>query len=211
LSERTTVSWEKRKYSLSSTLKGAGFRSLSAVRLMRRLCDAGEAQLVLEAVAGVLLFEAVSSGKVPANAGSLTKDFALAAEGSLRDLAQSYLDEGAPVFRFAPVEAFHAELCKQWLRGFPPPIKEEVVVEGELSDPEVQDRLTVVALKLRSLLLERGELSGGMTDDTCDSLTLPVQALEGICRSAANELFLALKRPNEANHQLIHGKHDRTR
>ena len=159
--------------------------------------------MVLEASATVLLLEAIASGAAPGNAGNLSKDFALAVEGSLKDLAQSYLNEGAAIFRFISVEAFHAELCKQWLAGFAPPISEEFVVQGEVDDPGVQDRLTVVALKLRKLLHERGEVSE-------DALTVPLASIEGICRSAANELFLAFKNPNEANHELIHGKHERT-
>jgi hypothetical protein len=204
LPKRLTVSWEKRREALASSLRGVGLRSLSATKLMRRMCDDGDAQLVLEAAVDVLLSEAVLSRAVPANVGVLSKDFALAAEGALRDVARAYLDEGAPVFRYASLESFHAELCKQWLSGFAPPIPKEPVVEGWLADPAINDSLTVAALKLRALFFERAKV----IDDT---LVFPADAIEGLCRSAVNEVFLAIKDPNQANHELLHGDHERTR
>lgn len=171
---------------------------------MRRMCEAGDAQLVLEAVAEVLLSDAILSQTVPTNAGVLSKDFALAAEGALQDVARAYLDEGAPVFRYASLESFHAELCKQWLAGFAPPIPKEPVVEGWLADPAINDSLTVAALKLRALFFERAKI----VDDT---LVFPADAIEGMCRSAVKEVFLAIKDPNQANHELLHGDHERTR
>jgi len=193
------VSWDQRRDSLAAILKGSGLRSHSATRLLRKLCDAGEVQLALEAVAEVLLLEAQASGAAPINAGVISKDFALAAEGALHDVAREYLNSGTVLFRFVPVSSLHAELCKQWIQRAAPPIPQEIVIKGTMSDPEIQDRLTVVALRMRQLLFEHGEPSG-------DALTLPLESMEGLCRGIANALFLAFQNPNEANHELIHGR-----
>lgn len=196
------VSWDQRKDSLATILKGSGLRSHPSSRLLRRLCDAGETQLALEAVAKVLLLEAQAAGVVPVPAGVISKDLALAVEEALRETARDYLLNGGTVlFRFVPASALSAEMHKQWVQGAAPPIPQTVVVKGTLSDPEIQDRLTVVALRTRQLLLERGALN-----EAGDTLSLPLDSMEGLCRRIANALFLAFQRPNEANHELIHGR-----
>lgn len=206
MGKETKVSWEQRRDSLASVLKGLGLRNASSVRLLKKLCDAGEVQLAVEAVAEVLLLDSLSTRVVPANAGVISKDLALAAEAALYDVALKYLSSGTVLFRFVPASSLHAELCKQWIQRAAPPIPQEIVIKGTLSDPEIQDRLTVVALRMRQLLLEQGELSGGMTDETCDTLILPLESMEGLCRGIANALFLAFQNPNEANHELVHGR-----
>lgn len=106
--------------------------------------------------------------------------------------------------RHASVENLHAELCKQWIRSFSAPIPETYDLERGLEDPEIQARLTVVALKLREKLVEAGELRGKARAEEAE-LVLDLDELEGVCGAAALAMFLAFQTPNETNHQLIHG------
>lgn len=192
---------------LASTLKGVGLRSAPAVRLLRKLLEAGHVQPVLEAVAEVLLSESILSGKVPVNAGKPSQDFALAAEAAIADVVDTYHMQGNPLTsRHVPPLGLVAEMCKQWIVGFAAPIPETSYIRGTLGDPEIQDRLTVVALKMRELFLSRSEVRP--QHDNAPGWFLHAEKLEGLCRDVSVAMFLAFQHPNETNHRLIHGDDD---
>lgn len=191
------ASWETRKSALVGVLK-AGLHSSRAQNLLRKLCEAGDAQLCIEAGAEVLLSAALLQGAVPQNAGVLSKDLAYACEAALLEVAEAYFEGGTPLVRYASVAQMHAELCKLWLRSFAPPIPETLTIRGTLSDPEVQDRLTVVALALREFVEARCPLYNGVH-------TIELEGFEGFCHDAATLMFNAFEKPNDTNHQLIHG------
>lgn len=192
---------------LASTLKGVGLRSAPAVRLMRKLLEAGRIQPVLEAVAEVLLSESILSGRVPTNAGRPTQDFALAAEAAISDVVNEYHMQGNPLTsRYVPPLGLVAEMCKQWIVGFAAPIPETSYIRGTLGDPEIQDRLTVVALKLRELFMSKTEVRPQYDD--APGWFMHAEKLEALCRDASVAMFLAFQHPNDTNHQLIHGDDD---
>lgn len=201
-SSQTRVSWETRTQAVVGVLKALGFEK--AKTPLRRLCEAGDAQLVLEASAEFLLSVAMIERAVPHNAGMMTKDLATATEAALLDIANKHALSGSVLVpRYASVENLHAELCKQWIRSFSAPIPETYILERGLEDPEIQARLTVVALKLREKLVDAGKLSGVYGKEV--QLVLDLDELEGVCSAAALAMFLAFQKPNETNHQLIHG------
>lgn len=198
-------SWGTRLNALVGALKGRGLRSLQAVRLMRKLCEAGDVQLVLEAVAAVLLSESLSSGAVPPNAGVVSKDLGYAVEAAIREIVEAYHLDGNPLTtRHVTTDELVAEMCKQWARGFAPPIADTLSIRGTLSDPEIQDRLTVVALRLRELIIEKTDPLGGEAEPT--GYHLDAETLEVLCKDAALAMFTAFETPNETNHELIHGR-----
>lgn len=205
------VSWETRVQAVVGMLKGVGFAG--ARKALRRLCETGDAQLVLEASAAFLLDAGMASGEVPHNAGMMTRDLAVATEAALLDVANKHALGGSVLVpRHASVENLHAELCKQWIRSFSAPIPETYDLERGLEDPEIQARLTVVALKLRELLdkyrvvNEHEDPSGNVIHSTkSDMLLVPEDEMESVCSAAALAMFLAFQTPNETNHQLIHG------
>jgi hypothetical protein len=187
---------------LVSVLKGVGLRSSKAVQLLRKLLEAGAVQSVLESVAEVLLSESILNGKVPANAGQPSKDFALAVEAAISDVVSEYHMQGNPLTsRFVPPLGLVSEMCKQWIVGFAPRILETFHLPGIPDDPEVQDRLAVVALTARKMMTKKGKLSEGV-------ISIKEDDLEDFCRKMSVALFLAFQHPNEANHRLIHGDED---
>lgn len=200
---QTGDSKDIQKRALIASMKALGLKSAPVMRVMRKLCEAGHAQLVLEAAACVLLSKAELEGKVPPNAGVMSKDLAAAAEAALRDVASEYHQSGNPLTpRYAEVDHLHAELCKQWVQGFAPPIPETHSIRGTLSDPEVQDRLTIVTLVLRELIVDKTSPLGGEAEPS--GYHLDADALEGLCRDAAVLMFRAFENPNLTNHDLIH-------
>jgi hypothetical protein len=205
-SSQTRVSWETRTQAVVGVLKALGFEKAKIP--LRRLCEAGEAQLVLEASAEFLLSVALIEKTIPQNAGMMTKDLAVATEAALLDLANQHALSGSVLVpRYASVGNLHAELCKQWIRSFSAPIPETYILARGLEDPEIQARLTVVALKLREKLVDAGELRGQARVEEAE-LVLTLDELEGVCSAAALAMFLAFQKPNETNHQLIHGSDD---
>lgn len=196
---------ERPAQNLAGTLKGVGLRSAGAVKLLRKLLEAGRVQMVLEGVAEVLLSESILSGKVPTNAGRPTQDLALAAEAAITDVVDSYHMAGNPLTsRYVPPLGLVAEMCKQWIVGFAPQIPNTFSLRRGLDEPEVQDRLGVVALKARELILAKSEVRPQYDD--APGWFLHEEKLEDLCRSLALLLFLAFEHPNEVNHELIHGE-----
>ncbi len=197
------VSPNIQRSALVAALKAHGLKSPRGVKVIKQLCQAGQAQTALEAVAEVLL----STTGVPPNAGMMTRDLALAVEAALLDVTEEYHRSWNPLTpRYASVAQLHGEMTCQWVAGFRKPIPETLSVRGSLRDEEIGTKLAVMAQLMRDILLKRGALQGGMSDATCDSLVLKMDDLEPICVEAARTLFEAFEHPNEANHLLIHGE-----
>lgn len=195
------------KPNLAGTLKGVGLRSPGAVKLLRKLLEAGHVQRALEGVAEVLLSEAVLSGKVPTNAGRPTQDLALAAEAAIADVVDEYHMAGNPLTsRHVPPLGLVAEMCKQWIVGFAPPIPNTFSLKRGLEDPEVQDRLGVVALKAREIILQTSDTYDSTGSWESSEVRFSGEKLEDLCRKLSLLLFLAFEHPNEINHELIHGE-----
>ena len=193
------------KPTLGGTLKGVGLRSASAVKLMRKLLEAGHVQRVLEGVAEVLLSESQLAGRVPLNAGKPTQDLALAAEAAIADIVNEYHMQGNPLTsRYVPPLGLTAEMCKQWIVGFAPQIPTTFSLKHGLSEPEVQDRLGVVALHARQIFLEHSEVLP--VPELPPGVFIHEEKFEDLCRKVALLLFLAFEHPNEVNHELIHGE-----
>jgi hypothetical protein len=194
---------------LTGALKGAGLRSAASVKVLRKLLAAGHEQAVLESVAEVLLSEAIQAGRVAANAGKPSQDFAMAVEAEIVDVVREYHEGGNPLTsRFVAPEYLVSEMCKQWLAGFAAPISETLSVPGQIDDPEVSDRLAVVALAARDLIRKKADAQPGVAPDGNPTTIWSLNdfALEDVCRSLSIALFLAFKHPNDANHEIIHGK-----
>jgi hypothetical protein len=191
---------------LGGVLRAKGALAAEVQRIIRAHCEKGNAAGVTVILAEYLLSSGMSRGEIPLNAGIRTGELLERAEEAILRIVNAYHDAGGVLTArgFVSILGLAAEMAKQWISGFAAPIPVETVIKGTLSDPEIQDRLTVVALKVRQLLLSEGDLRGGMTDDTCDALELKVEDLEGICRRAAIAMFLAFQNPNEANHEIIH-------
>jgi len=192
---------------IGGVLRAYGVLSAEAQKLVRAHCEKGNTQVMLEAIAEVMLAVGIASGKIPANAGMKTKDLLDRAEEAILKEAQNYNDRGGVLTAkaYASILGLAAEMAKQWLRGFAPPIPTEVEVKGTLEDPEIQDRLTVVALKLREILHEKlRPQEENHLEPEHSVYTLYAQDIEGICHRAAMEMFRAFVDPNTANHELIH-------
>jgi hypothetical protein len=202
---QTGDSRDIQRRALVGAMKGLGLKHGSLVKAVRRLCETGHAQLVLEATAEVLLSNAILSGAVPPNAGVMSKDLALAVEAALLPVARDHLQDGTPLWKYATADHLHAEMCKQWVQGFAPPIPETHSIRGTLSDPEVQDRLTVVTLVLRELILEASDTYDSTGAFESDEVRFSAsERLEKLCRDAAVTMFRAFEHPNTTNHELIH-------
>lgn len=198
------------KNPISGVLRAKGAYHVDTQRLVRKHCEAGNAQAMIVGVADFLLLDAMARGRIPANAGIKTKDLLERTEAALFREAEAYHEAGGFLIAkgFISIQGLVAEMAKQWIQTFSAPIPENLELRGTLSDPEVQDRLTLVALKLRELLYRTGTLMGGMTDETCDLLELKTADIEGLCQRAATVLFTAFENPNATNHSLIHGESD---
>lgn len=193
---------------IAGVFKARGVLHGDSQRLVRLHCERGNAQEMIERVAEAMLAEGIAKGRIPANAGMKTRDLLERTEAALLQEVESYHMKGGYLTAkgFVSLTGMVAEMAKQWLQGFSAPIPTETVIKGTLSDPEIQDRLTLVALKLRQLIYEKGRLLGGMTDETCDLLELKVEDIEVLCQRAAVALFQAFQEPNETNHEIIHGE-----
>lgn len=211
-------SWETRRSALGSALRGVGLRSHAGIRTIRRLCEAGDVQLVVEAVADILLSEGVASGVIPANAGVLSKDLGYAVEAAVKDAVNRYHLEGNPLTSrwLDSPDYLVAEICKQWLASFAPPIDKTFSLHDRIEEEEVSSRLGVVALVAREILNQYREITehtdeqGVVTSSPSSVIRIHEDQLENICRNLALALFNAFENPNETNHELLHGqKHAR--
>lgn len=185
----------------------AGIKSrglTESAKTLSKLCKSGQAQVVLEAVAEVLL----DDSRIPPNAGVLSKDFLIAVEAALLDVAEAYNASWNPLTpRYASVDQLHSEMVHQWRAGFRKPIPETVSVRNGLLEEEIGDKLTIMAQMMRGILRKACEVT---VDATGDSIwVFRATDLESICKEAAHTLLEAFEKPNEANHKLIHGdRHD---
>lgn len=190
---------DKRQSTLAAILKSSGLRSQTGLRAMNSLLDAGAFVVVTEAVAEVMLSNGIQCGRIPANSGMKTRELCSAAEEAIQHEVKVYHEEGNPLTsRFISPLGLVAEMAKQWLEGFSLPIPETKSLRGTLSDPEVQDRLTVAALSLQDHFVTQGLL------DASGALSVPAEKLEGVCRAACLAVFRAFEEPNATNHRLIH-------
>jgi len=185
---------------VSGVLRANGVLSAAAQRTVRLHCEAGNAQAMIAAVSECMLSTAIALGKVPANAGIKTTALLQQTEEALAVLASDYHDRGGVLTAkgYTSIIGLVAEMAKLWLSTFSAPIPTVTIIPGTLSDPEIQDRLCVVALRLRRNL----ELASTAVDG---KLQLDASKLDGICSAAAQAMFVALTEPNETNHKLIHG------
>lgn len=194
---------------IGGVFRARGVLSAEAQRLVRLHCERGNAQEMVEKVADALLATAIAVGRVPHNAGVKTKDLLERCEAALYTEAEDYHAKGGVLTAkgFVSIQGLVAEMAKQWLRGFAPPIPTETVVKGTLKDPEIQQRLAVVALKLRDMIWAAATVRDNSSPyvDRSD-LVITTDDLEGLCQRAATAMFLALQDPNEANHEIIHGE-----
>jgi hypothetical protein len=193
---------------IGGVFRAKGVLSAEVQKVVRLHCERGNAQEMIEKVADYLVANGIVTGKIPPNAGVKSRDLLERTEHAMISEAEQYHLKGGVLTAkgYVSITGLVAEMAKQWIRSFAAPIPTEYNIKGTLKDPEIQDRLTIVSIKLQELLKEKGVLSGGMTDETCDQLILKTDDLEGICRRAAVEMFRAFNEPNEANHEIIHGE-----
>lgn len=198
---------------IGGVFRARGVLSAEAQKLVRMHCERGNAQAMIEAVAEFLVSDGIARGRIPPNAGEKRKDLLDRAEQAMYKEAEEYHSKGGVLVAkgYVSITGLVAEMAKHWLREFSPPIPTEVSLKGTLSDPEVQDRLTVVALKLSEILDEyretvehengAGEVVSAQKTGT---LMIPHDKVEGFCRRAAIEMFRAFEDPNKTNHEIIH-------
>jgi hypothetical protein len=188
---------------LSAALIGVGLGDKRALKLLKQFLERGEVQLVVEAVASVLLYEnQIKHPRIPRSVGRPTRELASIAEGAITEVVAEYHQGGNPLTDpargFVEPLQLVAEMCKLWIAGF-----RLIQVTSRLVpelDQEKEDRLTVTALCLRALIARYAEtLEDGR-------LALSDDALEGLCRTAAAAMLHAFDHPNETLHELTHGK-----
>lgn len=193
---------------IDGVLRARGVLDGDAQRLVRLHCEKGNVQPMVEAISSAMLAVGIASGEIPSNAGVKTKDLLDRAEEAIISAVKRYHEKGGVLIAkgYTSVLGLAAEMAKQWLAAFSPPIPTEVQVKGTLSDPEIQDRLTVVALKLNALLKEKMLASehNPYLDPESHTYIIKGEDLEGICQRASLEMFRAFLDPNSANHELIH-------
>lgn len=192
---------------IGGVFRARGVLSAEAQKLVRMHCERGNAQAMIEAVAEFLVSDGIARGRIPPNAGEKRKDLLDRAEQAMYKEAEEYHSKGGVLVAkgYVSITGLVAEMAKHWLREFSPPIPTEVSLKGTLSDPEVQDRLTVVALKLRELIIEQADTYDPEKKELVTSIvSFDEERLEGICRRAAIEMFRAFEDPNKTNHEIIH-------
>lgn len=199
------------KSRIAGALRARGVLGGEVQKIIRKHCENGNSQEMIEAVAEAMLAVGISSGRVPPNAGIKTKDLLDRTEAALIKEVEDYHARGGVLTAkgYVSVQGLTAEMAKQWITGFSAPIPETFSIAGTLSDPEIQDRLTLVTLRLRELIMEKVvPLDSVTTGAVVDGKYLFVEKdrLEGICRQAAVDMFRAFTKPNETNHELIHGE-----
>lgn len=190
---------------LLGIIKAHGLRDERTVRALQLLLRV-EIAPVLSSVAIALMDEGIRSGKIPANVGRATEDFLIAASAAIEDLVRDYHMQGNPLTsRYVEPEQLTEEIWRFWKGTFSSLVHTPEKDMGTgMQDPEIQDRLTVVALKMREIILERTSEMGG--EATPVGYFLDADRLEGLCHEAAKALFVAFNNPNETNHALIHGE-----
>jgi hypothetical protein len=194
---------------IGGVFRAKGILSAEAQKLVRMHCERGNAQAMIEAVAEFLVSNGIVRGRIPPNAGEKRKDLLERAEQAMYREAEEYHSKGGVLVAkgYVSITGLVAEMAKHWLREFSPPIPTEFSLKGTLSDPEIQDRLTVVALKLLEILNEYNEIvehEAGVSAQKIGTIIIPHDKVEGFCRRAAIEMFRAFEHPNETNHEIIH-------
>lgn len=201
------------KSRIGGVFRAKGVLHGDSQRLVRLHCEKGNAQEMIEKVAEAMLADGIAKGRIPANAGMKTRDLLERTEAAMLQEVEDYHMKGGYLTAkgFVSLTGMVAEMAKQWLQGFSAPIPTETIIKGTLSDPEVQDRLTLVALKLKRLVCETAEDDLGRTamhngELRTTKLIINDHDLEGLCQRAAVAMFQAFQEPNETNHEIIHGE-----
>jgi hypothetical protein len=192
---------------IGGVLRAKGVLSEAGQKAVRQHCERGNAAQMIVAVADTLLVEAMAAGAVPQNAGIKTQELLDRTEEALRRIAETYHERGGVLTAkgYVSIDGLAREMAKQWAQSFSAPIPAEFSLKGTLGDPEIQDRLTLVALKLRQLVIETADTYDAETKGLVTSIvSFDEEKLEGLCQRAAIEMFQAFERPNETNHELIH-------
>lgn len=181
---------------ISGVLKAYGVFHAKSQGLVRKHCEAGNSAAMVLAVSDALLAHCSTQGHIPPNIGVRTRDLDAAALAALHTAAEIYHSSGGVLVAkgYVSVEVLAATMHRLWVEGWASPIKATKSLAEGLSDPEVNDRLTVVAQSLRHML---NECPGGCPIDP--------ERLEGFCKLAALQMFRAFQDPNAENHRLIHG------
>lgn len=194
---------------IGGVFRAKGVLSAEVQKIVRMHCERGNAQEMIEKVADYLVANGIVHGKIPANAGVKTKDLLERAEAAMISEAEGYHLKGGVLTAkgYVSITGLVAEMAKQWIRSFAAPIPTEYDIRGTLKDPEIQDRLALVAMKLKELLDEypKTTINHDRPGEE-EGLFIGEDKVEGFCRRASVEMFRAFNEPNETNHEIIHGE-----
>jgi hypothetical protein len=185
---------------LLGVLKAQGLMTAKGQGVVRQQCEAGRIQPAVEAVAAVLLSTGMQDQRIPHNTGIRDK-LLETTEAAIKEAVKNYHDNGGVLLAKGyarPLELI-AEMAKQWLASFSPPIRDKEKL-SRFDPEELNHRLSLTAMALRDLLLEASTSDpGGAT------LVIPVERVEGLCRSGALQMLRVFDDPNDAHHKRVHG------
>lgn len=177
-----------------------GILSKQAQALVRKNCEAGHVEKMREAVTHHLLLDGICNKRIVLNSGIMDEIVEAARSGCVRE-ADAYHGSGGVLTAkgYWTAEELSEAMLAQWKRDFSKPI--EVTKHWPLTE-EMENRLTVVALRASQVIAERAVT----IDYPGKVLLIPVEGLEGLCSSLARATYEALELPNETIHKLLHGE-----
>ena len=194
---------------MGGVIRAEGILGAGTQKLVRLHCERGNIQEMVELIAEGMLAKAMLDRRIPQNAGEKTSDLlARAEEAIIREVDDYTMRGGVLTSKYVPKSGLVAESAKQWLAGFSSIAHTaEKDLGAGLSDPEIQDRLTLVALTLKKILEDKTEPAqvNASLDPEYHTRVLKVADIEGICKRAAVAMLRAFNNPNSANHTIIHG------
>ncbi len=202
----------------AGAMTGVGKRHGSASREFQRLiranCERGDTQNATKAVAAVLLSEGERAALIPTPTGVKTNELLARAEEAIKHVASEYHMRGGVLTAkgYVPRLGLVAEMAKQWLEGFSPPIQTSVDLRDGLLEEELNARLALTAQAVLEELVEVCHNHG--RDEVLAMIAEPYEGgvveiysdkIEGFCMKAARKMFEAFQNPNEIAHKKAHG------
>jgi len=181
---------------IAGVIRAFGLLDSRVQSSIRKHCEAGNVDAMVQAVADSMLSTAMLQKRIPPNAGIQTVELVLIADAGAREVVDQYRALGGVLLAkgYAEPEALVHGIVQQWSDTWAPRI--ESVVPQPLDPDRINDVSSVAAqTALRRLSCY---IDG-------DNIVIPSSQVEGLCNRLVNDMLRALLEPNAANHRLIHG------
>ncbi len=186
-----------------SVVKSRGLLSQVVQTLVRKHCETGNVTAMKEIVAAVIVLNGMQSRDVPRNVGIKTQEILYIGMEALQRRVDDYHARGGVLTAkgYATTDQLLAEAEKQWLKGWSRQVDETIGLGTDKTEEEIRDKLTLVAQRLRDLIMETG-----VVEDVEDDIRITIKGskLEGLCMRSARQMFEVFNFPNQAIHDATH-------